>query len=231
VATHGKKACVLFFAKAPKRADVKTRLAAEVGKKAAVELYRCFVEDTFSLLQRLDIPVRVYFHPAEAEADFVQWLGGEYNFIPQAGENLGARIKNAFYDAFEAGFSICLALGADSPDVPAAYIELALAALESDRVVIGPASDGGYYLVGFTKESFVPESFENILWSTPLVFGQTIEILKKRGSNIYQLPRWYDIDTLADLNLLMLRNKHTYFRRSKTFRYVKANRLWSKVNV
>ena len=155
--------CILLFVKSPARGQVKTRLAADIGEDAAVGLYRCFVEDLVSTVGTLDAGLRLCFHPPETKQHFLQWLGEQHSYIPQTGDGLGERLKNAFTDAFEQGFSKVVAIGSDSPDLPESFLRQAFEELDSHDAVVGPSSDGGYYLIGFSEGSFAPGTFERVI--------------------------------------------------------------------
>lgn len=215
--------CLLLFAKSPTKGQVKTRLADQAGGDFEVELYKCFVEDTISLIENVDIPFDICFHPANMKSTFSEWLGERHSYRPQIGDNLGERLRNAFDNAFEEGFLNVVAIGSDSPDLPAHYLTESFEALAAHDAVIGPANDGGYYLIGFSKEKFTPEAFDNISWSTENVFEQTVSILKRHGRKVYILPLWHDVDTIADLKSLLLRTRNTAFEKSKTYLYLTAD--------
>lgn len=209
--------CVLFFIKYPIKGQVKTRLSAELGTAVTVELYRNFILDTLSALQHLNVPFKICYHPDSAKEKIIEWLGRQYSYMPQSGENLGERMKNAFLHAFGDNFRRVIIIGSDSPDLPVNFLVQAIHALESHNAVIGPSRDGGYYLIGFPQSHFLQEAFENISWGGDTVFRQTVDILNRHLCSIYILPQWYDVDTLADLNGLMVRSRNTDFRKSKTF--------------
>jgi rSAM/selenodomain-associated transferase 1 len=223
--------CLLLFVKSPIKGQVKTRLAAETGGDFEVELYKCFVEDTISLIENIEIPFKLCFHPANMKSTFSEWLGEQHCYRPQAGDNLGERLRNAFDNAFEEGISNVVSIGSDSPDLPAHYLIESFKALAAHDAVIGPANDGGYYLIGFSKEGFISEAFENISWSTDSVFEQTVSILKRHGRKVYILPLWHDVDTIADLKSLLLRTRNTAFEKSKTYLYLTADGSRSKPDV
>ncbi len=226
-----KHRCLLLFVKSPIKGQVKTRLAAEIGEDFTVGLYKRFVEDLISLVENLDVHLELCFYPPHTRLNFSEWLGEQYCYTPQVGDNLGERLKNAFDNAFEEGFSNVVAIGSDSPDLPVHYLIESFEALPAHDAVIGPANDGGYYLIGFSKEGFIPEVFDNISWSTDSVFEQTISILKRHGRTVYLLPSWHDVDTIADLKSLLLRTKNTVFEKSKTNLYLTAGGSWSKPDV
>jgi len=208
--------CVLFFIKHPVKGRVKTRLAAALGTDAVVELYRNFVLDTLSTLQQLNVPFRICYYPGSAEAKLIDWLGPQYSYMAQRGADLGRRMKNAFLKTFDDNFRKVVIIGSDSPDLPADFITRAFDALDSNGAVIGPCADGGYYLIGFSHDHFLPEAFDNIPWSTDSVFKQTVDVLNRNKCRLHTLPRWYDVDTPADLKELLERNRNTDFCKSKT---------------
>ena len=216
-----RKNCLLLFIKSPIKGQVKTRLAAETGGDFAVELYKCFVEDIISLAENLDVHLEVCFCPANRKTTFSEWLGEQHCYRAQTGNNLGERLKNAFENAFEEGFTNVVAIGSDSPDLPEEFLRLAFKELESHDAVIGPGSDGGYYLIGFSRTSFLPVAFDGIAWSTSAVCKQTVEILKRHKLKMYLLPEWHDVDTRSDLEKLIARNKDTAFVQSKTAAFIR----------
>ncbi len=212
--------CVLFFVKYPLQGKIKTRLAAELGDQAVIELYKNFVLDTLSTIRQLNVPFRICFHPESARDKMKEWLGEQYAYIAQEGSNLGQRMKNALAQTFEENFSRAILVGSDSPDLPADFLIQALQSLESHHAVIGPSFDGGYYLIGFSKAHFLPEAFDGISWSTENVFQQTIDVLEEHSNNVHVLPEWFDVDTPVDLRELVNRNRNTIFNKSMTLAYL-----------
>jgi len=214
-----RKKCVLLFVKYPTRGRVKTRLAEQIGEEAALGLYKNFVTDILATLKKLDVDFKIVFDPAESEDMFQRWLGKEYSYVAQVGQGLGERIKNAFLQAFGEGFDSAVVIGSDSPDLSAERLKLAFEGLCGDDAVIGPSSDGGYYVIGFAKDSFLPEAFDGIGWSSDRVFEQTSDILRGHGLKYRLLPVWHDVDNLADLKLFAQRNEKSAFSDSATMRY------------
>ena len=209
--------CVLFFVKYPEQGQVKTRLTAELGEEVVVELYKNFVLDMLSTVRQLNVPVRICFHPESARDKVKEWLGRQYTYIAQEGSSLGQRMKNSIAHTFEENFTRAILIGSDSPDLPVDFCIQALQSLETNHAVIGPSSDGGYYLIGFSKAHFLPNAFDNISWSTENVFQQTIDIFQQYSSKVHVLPQWFDVDTPADLRELINRNRNAAFNKSKTF--------------
>ena len=226
-----KENCILFFVKYPALGRVKTRLAEQLGQNAAVDLYKDFVIDILTTLHKLKVNFKIVFAPTHTEDQFQQWLGQEYSYAPQIGQDLGQRMKNAFLQAFSECFNKVVIIGSDSPDLPAEYLDLAFKALDTNDTVIGPSGDGGYYLIGFARNSFLPEAFDQISWSSSRVFEQTTNILKLHRRNLYLLPQWNDVDTIVDLKSLLQRNENTAFSKSATMCYLKQHKLGGKFNV
>lgn len=215
--------CILFFVKYPDVGQVKTRLSSELGNEAVVSLYKDFILDMLSTIEKLGLPIEIFYRPDSAKEKLASWLGQQYSYVPQRGEDLGERMRNASLHAFNKNFSRVVIIGSDIPDLPADFLREAFLSLESRDAVIGPAGDGGYYLIGFTRTSFLPEVFENISWSSDSVFNQTVSILKQYKRKVYLLPQWHDVDTSADLKSLLLRNRNTDFEQSRTFSFLKRH--------
>ncbi len=223
--------CVLFFVKHPAYGRVKSRLAEQIGQDAATDLYKSFVSDILTTLHAISVNFKIVFYPPVAEKKFQQWLGEGYSYVRQTGKDLGQRMENAFLQAFSDGFNNVILIGSDIPDLPTEYLQLGFKALETNDVVLGPSSDGGYYLIGFTKEAFLPDVFEGITWSSADVFEQTLNILKNHEQRVYLLPQWHDVDTLTDLRSLVRRNRNTAFQKSATICYLKDGKLAGKFDV
>ena len=194
--------CLLFFIKNPEKGKVKTRVASAIGDKMAMKLYRRFLLEMLSTLNRGTFLFYLCFHPENSLNDLKDWLGDHYLYTPQMGENLGQRMKNGFVEAFSMNFKRVVLIGSDIPDLPLEFIEEAFNSLGEKDAVIGPSFDGGYYLIGFRDKTFSPKVFEGIPWSTERVFEDTMKILKQEGLLVHTLPRWRDIDTIEDLKNL-----------------------------
>ncbi|MCB1122927.1 MAG: TIGR04282 family arsenosugar biosynthesis glycosyltransferase [Verrucomicrobiae bacterium] len=183
---------VALFLKAPVPGQVKTRLAASLGDEKASEAYVSLVE---FLLKRLSgLPIHIH-HVPEDSSSLVAWLGPDYVYHPQKGADLGERLENAMECEFAGGADKLIFLGGDCPYVDKSRIDEAFAALDHHDVVIGPATDGGYYLIGL--KHLLPELFRNIAWSTDVVFKQTLEICYRDGFSFSVLAEESDVDDLA----------------------------------
>jgi len=200
---------LLFFVRNPERGDVKTRLAATLGKNVARDLYRCFILDMLSALESTGFPIVICYYPEDALDDLKGIAGEGYAFKSQHGADLGERMARSITDAFAQGFDRAIVIGSDIPDLPLAFIQESFAALETYDSVIGPAFDGGYYLIGFKQESFLPEAFQGIEWGTDTVLTRTLNILGANQRTAYLLPPLRDIDTLEDLKVLFEKHKNT----------------------
>ena len=188
-----------LFAKRPVPGAVKTRLAAAIGADSAARFYEASLRTLLSRVQGLDLR-RVIAHAGGSDVDrawFRQFEG--YELWSQPAGGLG-EILAAWFDFACAADDRVLVIGSDSPTLPLEYIRDAIVALDSHDCVIGPAHDGGYYLLGLQRP--VPQLLEGIEWSGPQVFSQTLERAAEQGLRVIQLPAWNDIDEVADLPLL-----------------------------
>jgi uncharacterized protein len=213
-----KRQCLIVFVKSPEKEGVKSRLAATVGEQKARRLYRCFVEDLLEALDKRNYGLKIFFYPPNDHPVLSRWLGGDRAYEPQIGEDLGQRMKNAFEACFADGFETAILIGSDSPDMTREIIDKGFVALTSYDAVIGPSLDGGYYLIGFKSETFLPDLFTDIPWSKGGVLKSTLAIADRKGLRVSLLPPWRDIDTHEDLKALIERHRHTSFARSRTVR-------------
>jgi rSAM/selenodomain-associated transferase 1 len=155
-----------------------------------------------STLKKGTFPLYICFFPNNAQTPIRNWLGREYRYMPQNGKDLGERMKNGFIDGFALGYKRIVLIGSDIPDLPMRHIEEAFESLKKMDAAIGPAYDGGYYLIGFKDMAFFPQVFEGIAWGTKNVFGETMKKFKRSRRVVYTLPYQRDIDTAEDLKRL-----------------------------
>ena len=186
-----------------------------------MDLYRRFVLDLLRTLSHTTLGLRVCFYPAEAKKKVTDWLGEDYVYTAQQGRGLGERLENAFIAAFADGFRRVVIIGSDSPDFPRGILEEAISCLASNDAVIGPAVDGGYYLIGFNSERFLTEVFRGVEWGTSTVFEQTMDRLSKHGYDVAALPQWRDIDTYEDVVAFMRKHELTPAGRLLTLDYLR----------
>ncbi|HEU0051682.1 MAG TPA: TIGR04282 family arsenosugar biosynthesis glycosyltransferase [Longimicrobium sp.] len=192
---------ILVFVRAPVIGRVKTRLAAELGPAAALRVYRRLAEHAVAEALALageGVEVRVHFTPSDAREEVEAWLGDGPVYLAQApSPELGERMRTAFGDAFAAGHDRVLIIGSDLPEVSRDALGRALRLLDAHEAVIGPAADGGYWLLGLRAP--VPGVFEGIAWSTDEVFARTMERLRAAGIEPARMEALRDVDTAADL--------------------------------
>jgi rSAM/selenodomain-associated transferase 1 len=186
------------FVKAPITGQVKTRLAAEVGAVPAAEVYRVLGRRVVSTSVGAGYDTVVWFTPAEARQAVRDWLQGlgVAAFRAQAPGGLGARMATAFRHHFREQAQRVILIGSDCPGVDSDLVSAALTALDRHDLVVGPANDGGYYLIGL--RGVVPQLFRGIAWSTELVFDQTLARAHKLGFRPALLPTLRDVDTASD---------------------------------
>ena len=194
--------CLLFFIKNPEKGKVKTRLASAIGDERAGKLYRRFLFEMLSTLNRGTFLFYLCFYPGDSLENLKKWLGEEYLYMAQYGGDLGERMENCFMEAFAMNFKRVVLIGSDIPDLPIEFIEEAFTSLKEKHVVIGPSLDGGYYLIGFNDKKFSPQVFKGFPWSTEKVFEQTTKILEWEGLTVHFLKPLRDIDTIEDLRNL-----------------------------
>ncbi len=210
---------ILLFMKAPRPGNVKTRIAKSIGNKKAARLYRNFVMDIISMVETCKKQVIIFYHPEDGKNEIENLLGKNHIYFSQTGDNLGKRMQKAFEKAFDMGVKKGVLMGTDIPDLPSEIIESAFNYLDSKKSVIGPAFDGGYYLIGFRQNFFSASVFENIPWSTPKVFEKTLSKMKTLQIEPYILPGWRDMDSMDDL-LYLIKNKGVWKRAPKTISYL-----------
>jgi hypothetical protein len=192
--------CFGIFAKYWEPGKVKTRLASGVGADRASQIYRAFVATVSARFAGIADQQTVCYWPADRRQEFAELCGTDWMLIPQASGDLGQRMSLFFEEAFSRGANRVVLIGSDSPTIPREFVERAFTLLEEHDVVLGPTDDGGYYLVGARKRT--PAIFEEVSWSTPSVWEQTIARLQAFGLTYAQLPQWYDVDEAADLERL-----------------------------
>jgi len=186
---------LIVFVRNAEIGKVKTRLAAQIGDQKAFDVYMSLLQHTHSIAITTDCDVRVYYSDYIPDVDL--WDIGFCSKHLQTGNNLGNRMANAFEETFAAGYENVIIIGSDCPQLNSQHIQKAIDELRSAEVVIGPARDGGYYLLGMKQAR--PAIFENKLWSSAILFDQTIDDLIKIGLSWYELPILADIDTVEDL--------------------------------
>lgn len=189
---------LLVFVRAPRPGAVKTRLAAVLGAETAAGLYRAMAgEEIRRTAPRRGEYARTFvFDPPDAAAEMARWLPGE-TLEPQEGRDLGERMSRAFASAFADGGLRVAIIGSDVPSCGREQVARSLRSLDDHDVVLGPARDGGYYLIALDRPR--PALFQAIPWSTPSVLPATAERAGVLGLSVLMLDPLRDIDTLEDV--------------------------------
>jgi hypothetical protein len=191
---------LIVFVKYPAPGAVKQRLAQHIGMDAAAKIYRQIAEavvNNTAPKDAVDYAVEIRFDPKDDKHLVRSWLASSDRFSSQRGDGLGERMRNAFICAFESGFKRVILIGSDCPDISRQIILQGFAHLQQKDIVIGPACDGGYYLIGLRQPR--EEIFQDIEWGTEKVFQQTCDKIKAAGLFFTLLPTLRDIDRVEDL--------------------------------
>ena len=202
----------LVFVKAPIPGKVKTRLIPQLGVDGATALYRALVQDTLTIAARCG-PFAIAYDPDPAlpNCDWI-WDGKPpaYHWFAQQGATLGERLVHAIGQVYQRTRQPVIVIGSDLPTLSTAHLEDAQRFLHAYAVVIGPATDGGYYLIAL--QTPLPWLFSDIAWSTPEVYEQTRARLAERDIVPALLPPEADIDCPEDLTHWLLANPSTFPR-------------------
>lgn len=185
---------VMAFLKAPRVNLVKRRLAGDIGNERAIDVYRGMVERQLRQVPR-GWTVEIHFAPENAEEEMRSWLGPNYRYVAQTGEDFGARLKNGFARAFASGRTHVLAMAGDCPELDTATLFEVMTRLHRADLVLGPANDGGLYLVALHRPA--GELFERIPWGTPNVLSLVLARAKISGISRELLTPKDDIDDAA----------------------------------
>jgi rSAM/selenodomain-associated transferase 1 len=188
---------LIIMAKYPTRGRVKTRLARDIGAKAATELYRSFL--AHFAREFVDAPFAVEWRYTPARAPFRRIVGKQFTIRPQPEGNLGERMEAIFDESFTQGFRRVVMIGTDAPEVGVKIVLRAFRLLKVHRAVFQPTLDGGYALVGL---SAMTDIFSRVNWSTPRVMAQTRQRMRRAGADFAELSPTYDVDISDDLVLL-----------------------------
>ena len=191
---------LVVFAKDPSPGRSKSRLAAVVGTEAASQLARAMLVDTLETVRTLPNDVRTSIATADANSPALEALAADFHREPQVGETLGQRLATCFRQWFERGASRVVVIGTDCPLLDDQTITAAFEELSRSDVVLGPASDGGYYLVGLSTAD--ADLFEDIAWDSPQVLAQTAAHVRRQRLTLRLLPQLSDLDEAADMQPL-----------------------------
>ncbi len=193
---------LLVFLKAPRVGTVKTRLAATLGMEAATAAYRTLVATLLREMDALD-GVELRYAPDDAAAEIQPWRRPSWQLAAQGSGDLGERLIRAFAEHFADGARKVVVIGADCPDATPDDVRNAWSALDHHDLVVGPAHDGGYWLIGLTSPR--PELFCELAWSTDQVLPRTLSRAREMGLRIAQLQTLTDIDVEPEWRAWRLR--------------------------
>ncbi len=188
------KACLMIFQKNAVRGKVKTRIAATEGEDLALEIYKWLCAHTHQVAKEIKVDKFLFFSDFIPENSAADYPG--YHLMLQSGDDLGERMCNAFRCLFSKGYSSVVIIGTDCPELQVSDLHSAFLALSRHDLVIGPARDGGYYLLGMGR--FCPELFGGIPWSTPRVLELTLDAADQAGMDYEFLNIHSDVDTFGD---------------------------------
>ena len=199
---------LVIFAKAPIPGEVKTRLSPGLTEDEAATLHGSFVLDTLertkAAVQKFKLPVDRFLACAPSSSHvFFKIMEARHGvtLLDQQGDDLGARMAQAFATLFARGYRHIVVVGTDVPSLPLTHYRDAVQSLTRHDLILGPAKDGGYYLIGMTAPH--PDLFRDIPWSTNQVLALTQEKATAAGLKSALLPIWSDVDTLDDLQALI----------------------------
>ena len=188
------------FAKYWQPGSVKTRLAATIGPASASQLYRCFVTTILDRFSTTGDDRFLCYAPPERRQEFLELSPPTWQCRPQGQGDLGTRMFR-FLEERADGNDAAVLIGSDSPNLPTRLLDDAFRLLDAHSVVLGPSTDGGYYLVG-ARGSPPGTMFQGIDWSSDRVWFQTVQQLEKACVEFAELPEWYDVDEYVDLQRL-----------------------------
>jgi uncharacterized protein len=187
---------LIIFTRYPTAGRVKTRLISALGERGAMLLYRRLVEYTLDQSRNFEGSIEIRFTGGNLK-QMKSWLGEQFYYREQKGMSLGERLTGAVAEAFSEEFKKVVVIGTDCPGLKIDHIDEAFRLLDGSELVIGPAVDGGYYLIGFSN--YYPELFHDISWGSSEVYRQTIKAANRLNLKIAVLEKLDDIDRPADL--------------------------------
>jgi rSAM/selenodomain-associated transferase 1 len=192
--------CLIIFTRYPEVGTTKTRMIPVMGAEKAASLQRKMTEHTIQTNTLLSdqFPVKIMIFYTGGNLSLIKnWLGNQYDYVNQGSGDLGERLKSAFETVFEQGKGKVVIIGTDCPDITPIILKQGFDALNNHDLVLGPAKDGGYYLIGI--KCLISELFQGISWGTETVFAETIKIGTQLGLKTAFLPELTDIDRPEDL--------------------------------
>lgn len=189
------KTALIVFVRTPELGKVKTRLAKTMGEEEALEVYKYLLNHTKDVVNKLEIPVFIYYAGLMKSQDI--WNTQNFKKRLQSEGDLGHRMMDAFTEVFAHGYAKVMIIGSDCYELTSEIIIQGINKLEYNDIVIGPAADGGYYLLGMKK--VISDLFINISWSTKHVLNETIGVAQNLHLTYELLPVLNDVDEEKDV--------------------------------
>ncbi len=189
------KSLLIIFVKNLVPGNVKTRLAEDIGIDGALDVYQYLVEYTAEITEEIEVDKSIFYSEYVEIEDI--WDVEQYKLLIQKGNDLGERMQNAFEKGFELGYEKVVIIGSDTIEITAKHIEEAYTQLDENEYVIGPAKDGGFYLLGMKRPT--PELFKNKSYSHENVLKELLLEVSKTETDFHLLDELNDIDTFQDL--------------------------------
>ena len=200
-------AAIGIICKTPRSGSSKTRLIGMLGPDGAAEIAGCFLRDVAAAIDSLPKSIGrkgyAIYSPEGSEADLRQHLPADFDYLCRRDSNLGVVLHGAVEHLLASGHDSVILVNGDSPTLPPTVLSAAIEALRApgDRLVLGPAADGGYYLIGLRTAH--ARLFADIAWSTPAVLATTLQRAGEIGLETRLLPVWYDVDDEETLHVLI----------------------------
>lgn len=218
---------IIIMTKIPSAGNVKTRLQPFLSPEECVQLAEAFFQDAYNKAKSVCENVILAYSPFVKTGVLKNFLPPQSIYVEQIGDDLGAKMFNAFKFAFERKTDSVVMIGTDSPTFPFDFIEQAFEFLETNSdAVLGKAEDGGFYLIGL--RNLQKEIFENVAWSSPKTFEQIYKNIEKLNLHLREVPSWYDVDEPEDYKKLreeILHNSNAQRRAPETYALI---RKWEK---
>lgn len=190
------KNLLIIFTKNPELGKAKTRLAKTIGDEKALIVYKALLHHTANFCKEVNADKHVFYSNKIGSNEYFH--ANEFEKMIQSGDNLGDKMKNAFKAGFDINYEHIIIIGSDCYDLTSQHINTAFNKLKKHDFVLGPALDGGYYLLGMKNPFY--DVFENKTWSTETVLNDTIKDIENASLSYFLLEKLSDIDTESDLN-------------------------------
>jgi uncharacterized protein len=190
---------LIIFTRYPRPGQAKTRLIPALGPEGAARLQIAMTQHSLRQARGLETPIAIYYTNGE-ERELRDWLVEDLRYQVQCAGDLGAKMLGAFWDILGEGIGAAVIIGTDCPGIDTQLLVQTFEALQTSDLVLGPALDGGYYLIGLRR--VIPALFDNIAWSTDRVLNQTLVVANHLGLDVHLLPELPDIDRPEDLQYL-----------------------------